>query len=171
MILDPCHCQPVDVPNGEQIARGLFYSFHVKRNGALKWQAFRPDVGESNISVMRLPFLSANDCKAKAKQMETDEKKFRGFALFEVQTLRSGGFDVIDSRIIFCGHADLLIGVPNNPQEYDEPPTDQSDNLGLSDVCRQLMQLACVRSDPQSEAPEWPQSVPWLPIDEYGMSR
>jgi hypothetical protein len=166
MILDPCHCQPVEVPDYEHIARGVFYTFHVKRNGRLKWQAFKPDVGESDISVMRLPFLSPGDCKSRAKQMETLQKEYRGFALFHVQALRSADFDVKDSRIVFCGHADLVLGEAHNPKEFEEPPTDQLDSLRLEDACRRLKGLACLRIDPQPQTFEWPESLKWLPLED-----
>jgi hypothetical protein len=87
--------------------------------------------------------------------MEKESKSFRGFAIFNVGALRAGNFDVKDSRNIFCGHADLELGVMNTVREEGEPAADQSVNIALEDVCRDLMNLCNFHLDSQATQSGW----------------
>lgn len=160
---DPCNCQPLEVPDAKFLARALFYSFHVNKKGKLKWQAFKPDRGETDISVMRTDCLSANECKQRAKQMVTPEKHYRGFALLHTGDIRQSGFDVRDSRQVFCGHADLLLGVRKLEAADDEPPDDPSISMEQENAGRKLIELSHARIDSSPAAEGWPEADSWYP--------
>jgi hypothetical protein len=152
----------MDIPDAEFTARAFFYHVHVKKNGKLKWQTFQPERGKTDISVMRTGCLSATECKRKAKQMETPMKHYRGFAILHTGDVRKVDFDVIDSRRVFCGHADLLLRVP--PLELaDGEPADPEISLIHKQAGDKLLKLAVQRMDSNPSADEWPVTDLWLP--------
>jgi hypothetical protein len=160
--VEPCNCQPLDIPDAEFTARALFYNFHVKKNGKLKWQAFQPERGKTEISVMRAGCLSPTDCKRKAKQMETVRKQYRGFALLHTGDVRKSDFDVIDSRQVFCGHADLLLGVPPLETVDGEPP-DPEISLTHQQAGEKLLKLTHQRMDSIPSTDAWQETDSWFP--------
>jgi hypothetical protein len=162
--VDPCDCQPLDIPDTEFIARALFYSFHVNKKGKLKWQAFKPDRGEDDLSVIRTGCLSASECKQKAKQMETAEKHYRGFALLHTRSVRDGRFEVRDSRKIFCGHADILLGLRRLETIDGEPPEDPALSLIQEEAGKKLLRLSHQRMDSAPAEHEWPAADLWWPV-------
>jgi len=158
---DTCLC-PIEISDGESVARAIFYSFHIKKSGVIKWQAFKPDIGDDSISVMRHPCLSEVACKDRAKAMVTPQKHYRGFSLAQAYVLRQKGFEIADSRELFCGHADLHLGVTNQPQEPDEPPADPNRIIELENVCRSLMEIFSFYQDLMPESQAWMDQRPWL---------
>ena len=160
--MEPCECE-VQISDPEHVARALYYSFHLDKKNRLKWQAF--DSGsEISLSVMRAECLTPSACKARALQIESATKRYRGFALINVGELRISSCDVIDSRDQFCGHADLVLplALPAE-QQVGEPPDDQSYRSAQKDFAVKLVGLALCRIDPAPDAHEWPASMPFLP--------
>jgi hypothetical protein len=163
--VDPCDCQPLEIPDTEFVARALFYSFHVNKKGKLKWQAFKPDRGENDLSVMRTGCLSASDCKRKAKRMETTEKHYRGFALLNTRTVRDCHFGVRDSREVFCGHADILLGIKKLQSIDGEPPEDPALTLMQEEAGSMLLRLSHQRMDSAPAEDQWPVADLWWPTE------
>lgn len=162
---EPCACQPLDIPGTEIIARAIFYSFHVDKKGKLKWQAFKPDFGENDVSVMRTGCLTPTECKCRAKTMETSEKRYRGFLLLHAGMIRRSPFDVRDSRQVFCGHGDLLLNIPVLDAENGEPPDDPAITLKQREAGKSLLRLSVTRMDSDCDSDTWAVFEPWLPTD------
>jgi len=164
--VDPCPCTPLELPDCEHVARALYYTFHVDKNGKLKWQAFQPDRGESDISVMRTGCLTATECKQKAKSTNR-QGEYKGFGLLLAEEIRKGQ-DVQDSRVIFCGHADILLGVRRPDTEDGDPPEDPTATAKLRDVARRLLTITVVRLDSSADLRDWPATDSWLPLPPHG---
>lgn len=98
---------PVKISNREKLARAIFSPFHIKRD-KLKTAAFKASHGKKDVSVNRLRALDAHDCKRKAKEIESGDKKYKGFAILSAGIVRNLGSDVEDSREYYWGHADII---------------------------------------------------------------
>jgi hypothetical protein len=155
-----CECKPLLIPHGEFIARALFYSFHVDKNGKLNWKAFQPDRGESDLSVMRTGCLAASECKKHVAMMER-QGEYKGFALLHTGQIRGIDLDVVDSRKVFCGHADLLLGAQRPLTDGD--PADPLDVQKLRALARKLIALSTTRLDSQPTDIAWHESDLWVP--------
>jgi hypothetical protein len=109
-----CWFTPVRVSSDERILRAIYSPFHVGKNNRLKHQAFDPTPKTDEISVMRLEHMGECLCKSKAKSFENPakKKKYRGFAVLRVSTVRDSDMDVVDSRKYYCGHADVKLRLP-----------------------------------------------------------
>lgn len=97
---------PLHVSDEERLARAVFHPFHLTDNGKIKPAAFRAPSGRRDVSVNRLVALSPDTCKARARAI-TNPGTFRGFAVIAALTVRQCGSDVVDSRELYLGHADI----------------------------------------------------------------
>lgn len=162
--MEPCNCQPLEIPAEEIIARAVFYSFHIKSNGKLTWKAFEPDLNEArqyedDLSIMRTPCVPLPQAKLKAKEMESSVKKYRAFALLHTGTLRRHGFDARDSRHIYCGHGDLMLGLRDEAAPYTAPigePVDPNIRAKQKDAGDKLIELSTVFLDAVLQDDVWP---------------
>lgn len=157
----PCECEPTEVGDDEVIARAVFYSFHLKSNNRLKWQAFEADRGEDSISTMRTKCMTVSDCKARAKEMNRPNKTYRGFALLPTEAARKSGFRVQDSRHVYCGHADLFLDLKPEITE-GEPPEDPEFRFRQKQAGESLLHIASCVIDAQANADEWIGDPPWV---------
>jgi hypothetical protein len=113
----------IEVSDDENTARALFHPFHLK-NGHIKREAFKPPVGRKDLSVNRLRIIDLSQCKLRAIGMQSENKRFEGFARLSVGVVRDNELDVVDSREYYLGHGDIIHntilerGVPA-PPEYN----------------------------------------------------
>lgn len=121
-----CRYIPIKISDEEVVVRAIFSPYHVNRkNNKLTTDAFMPTPGTDEISVMRLMFLGPHRCKKKGLDMANPNKKFHGFAVLSVKSIRDTSLSVIDSRKQnYRGHADIktgiaapLKGAPRSPEE------------------------------------------------------
>lgn len=138
---------PVEVANEETVVRAL-RECHVRR-GKLRENVFRPMAGTDEVSVMRHTYMKSDSCKARAKGIASGDTNnpYVGLAAVTVESVRSVGSEVTDSREEFCGHAHISHGmvVPAN-----EPP-----DVMLSLRIRALIAKATLVLDPMPDAETW----------------
>ena len=103
---------PVLVENSEPVVRGICTPYHVSTAGKLKPQAFDPRPGTDTVSVIRIKMIGADACKAHAQTLSRPDqnKYYQGLALIRTSSVRKSGADVVDSRQVFYGHADIKHG-------------------------------------------------------------
>lgn len=165
---DDCTCEPLEVPDAEHIARAVYFDFHLKGDRTLKWQAFKPPRDRDDLSTMRTGCIEAYRCKSIARALNEPHKTYEGFALLLSGEARSQGFGVLDSRDVFCGHADLVL---NNPLFAKvavpdaEPPDDITYRAQQRAIAERLIALSILRLDPSPEVDGWPAEAEWLPSD------
>lgn len=164
--MDPCNCQPLDIPHAEHVARAVYYSFHLRNNRTLKWQAFEADKGKDDISVMRAGCLSSSECKQLAKQSNAVRREYEGFALLVAGAVRNIGFSVEDSRHIYCGHADILLHLLDDSAPIETSPEEPPDPLYRArqkEVGERLIEISTLRLDSDLALLGWNPNDPWLP--------
>jgi hypothetical protein len=166
---DDCDCLPIEIPDAQNVIRGIYYEVHVNDRGTLKWQAYDPTQGTDEVSVMRASCMSPSACKQKAKSMERAPRKlYRGLAVLNAGAVRSENMMVTDSRGEFCGHAHISTGVVTNKREPNEP-RDPSEVERVKAVAYKLIKLSRFHSDQRPEALDWPEEVLLVPpADESG---
>lgn len=102
---------PIAIEDCEVIARAIFYPRYVNNSGKLKGAAFRSPGGVDEVSVFRHTYMGSDECKDRARKMEKKpDRTYRGLAALLAREIRMHGSDVVDSREIFLGHADIKHG-------------------------------------------------------------
>lgn len=101
---------PYTIDDDENIVRGICSPYHVK-NGKLKRNAFDAPFDSDEVSVIRHDWVGMQYCRKKSKELEdvssANEKKYKGMAVLKASTITSSGADLVDSRRVFEGHADI----------------------------------------------------------------
>lgn len=141
---------PVDITNDEKLARTVFHQFHINKNNKLKSAAFKAPPGRKDVSVNRLIALTANECKKKAKEIESKSQKIcQGFAVIEAGKIRELGSEVTDSRDApnYFGHADIIHDVILKKHQ----PAPPDFNLRLT----KMAGAARLFLDPTPEEEDW----------------
>ncbi len=150
-----CFSLPVDVPDSENILRGIYYEVHLNDAGSLKWQAYDPTPGTDEVSVMRSARLSPTACKRKAKAIEKPpRKRYRGLAALNSGAIKRIGMAVIDSRHIYCGHADIKTGVVTQ-KRLPNVPRDPREVARVKEVAEKLLELSRYYPDSRIESAKW----------------
>src|SRR5438876_9799331 len=100
---------PTPIGDSENIVRCVCSPYHVSSKGKLKPEAYDPTPNTDEVSVIRSDFKGADFCKINAKELEQPEKQkiYRGLAVLSAKQIRLEGADVVDSREIYEGHADI----------------------------------------------------------------
>lgn len=98
---------PIDVADEERMARALFHPYHFNKAGKIRPSAFKAPSGRNDVSVNRLRALNADACKTRSKAIR-NPGDFKGFAVLSALSVRQSGSNVIDSRQIYLGHADII---------------------------------------------------------------
>ena len=159
----PCNFLPVEVLDRENIVRAIFYSVHVRKNGTLKWQAFKPSQGTDEISVMRLDYMTPTTCKRKAKGMENPpDKLYRGLVVLATGAVRAKGMAVTDSRCEYCGHAHISTGVSFKSSSVAEPP-DPAEIENMKARAEELLLISKYYPDSISSSDDWPRDIALVP--------
>ena len=94
---------------------------------------------------MRHDYLGSEFCREKSK--EICKEAYAGMASLLVRTVRRIGSDVVDTREVFLGHADMPHGyvfVPNEP-----PPPE------IALKIKELVAHAVLHLDPDADAATW----------------
>jgi hypothetical protein len=140
---------PVAVTNEETVVRAL-RECHI-RKGKLRDNAFRASPGTDEVSVMRHTYLKSDFCKAKAKEIASGDPRnpYVGLAAITVESVRSVGSEVTDSREEYCGHAHISHGMVV-PLPAGEPLAPE-----LIKRIRELNGKARLMIDPECNAEGW----------------
>lgn len=158
-----CGCQPLIIPDTEIIIRAIYYYVHVDRNGKLKWRAFQPTENTDEISIMRGGCMTPTECKQKAKELERPNNKiYQGLAALSTGAVRLKGYKVVDSRIYYCGHGHISIGIKNLPATVQEPNNPQETDR-IREIAKELIKLASYQKDTIPEEGHWPEEIPLTP--------
>ncbi len=142
---------PVPVADEERVIRGICTPYHVDSSGKLKPQAFEAPYENDKLSVMRGEYLSAHECKRRAQLLTRPGKLYRGVAVLRVRRVRAIGPDVVDSRAIYLGHADIVLP---HKRPKQEPPGAGIVKL-LRDQGKALAKTASYYADPNPEGQTW----------------
>lgn len=159
-----CNCLPIEVPDGENIIRAIYYHVHVNRNNTLKWQAYDPTPGTDEVSVMRGGCMLPTDCKKKAKELVNPPSKlYRGLAVLSAGTVRSENMGVRDSRHVYCGHGHISTGVSTKLKASPGEPRDIKEVERVKKMASVLVKLSKYYPDGAPESIDWPAGVSLLP--------
>ena len=137
---------PLDISDDERLARALFCPYHMDNSGKIKKEAFKAPTGRRDVSVNRLRTLDPDACKARSKAIR-NPGAFKGFAVIVAEGVRKCGSDVVDSRELYLGHADIVHpialekGVPAPPK--------------FNQRLKQMAQLAKYFPDPDPDSDRW----------------
>ncbi len=142
---------PIEIGDNENIVRCICSPFHVDSKGKLKPGAYEPPPKSDEVSVIRSDIMGANFCKAKAKELETAKKFYKGLAVLQAGHIRSEGAEVVDSRIEYEGHADIKHGHKTTP---GEPPPPEIVYL-LRERYKKLAKIANYHEDPKPTVIDW----------------
>lgn len=145
---------PTEVADEETLVRCLCSPFHCK-NGKLLWNAFQPPRASDEVSVIRSAYLPPSACKAKGKQLTDPNsippKVYTGLTVIAAGAVRFCGARVVDSRIIYDGHADIRHGLKS---EDNEPPAPHVVEA-IREQCKRLLPYAKFIADPAPDAEDW----------------
>ena len=150
-----CVSLPVEIPDSENVVRGIYYDVYFNDKGLLKWQAYDPTPGTDEVSVMRSGRLSPTACKRKAISIETPpRKRYRGLAALNSGAIERNGLKVIDSRHVYCGHADIKTGVVTQ-KRIQNVPRDPREVACVKRVAEKLLELSRYYPDSRIESAKW----------------
>lgn len=99
------------INNYETILRTIFSPVHLnKKKNKLVPGAFRAPKGSNEVSVDRLDYTTINDCKIKAKSMESESRLYFGVAAASAGNIRSVRGVQVESSPLENNkcHADIL---------------------------------------------------------------
>ena len=140
---------PEEIPNDEKIVRAIKTPYHIRSNGKLKHQAFKPKAGVSAVSVIRHE-MGSDFCKDKAVEIATPG--YCGLAVVPAGGIRDCGSTVIDHRADYCGHAHVDHGFalleenePGNPQSIER----------MHQRCSAIVDKCRFHSDPDPAGVGW----------------
>jgi hypothetical protein len=145
---------PVAVKCDEVIVRGICHPFHLNNKGKLKWNAFRPPPERRDVSVIRKCYMGVEFCKRKAQEL-TDplkNKSYCGLAFLRAEAAREVDADVVDSRDLYLGHADIIHAC-SAPARGEPPPPEKLEVL--REACKHLVNSARFVIDSNPESTEW----------------
>lgn len=146
-----CWLVPLPVADDERIVRAIYSPYHLDtKKNRLKRQAYDPTPATDEISVMRIEYMGPSSCRRKAQSLENPAKKkeYRGFAVLRVDTVRSSGMEVIDSRIEFCGHADIKLLMEELHKREPNEPLPPEATKSLKDLQERLLSGSTYVGDP-----------------------
>lgn len=114
---------PEKVEEHEILARFIYRPDHIKSDDKLKWNAFRPQSGESTVSVERYSYCNTTYCKKKAKKaLENTNKIYYGLCVLGSYLIYNKEKNIVYSPEFGKYHADIELdyvfkkGMPPNPQ-------------------------------------------------------
>ena len=142
---------PRKVADAETIIRGICSPFHVSGAGKLRPEAFKPPAGRIDVSVMRMDWIGVEACRNHAKSLDSEQKTYRGLAAIAARQIRATGADVIDTREVFYGHADIHVV----PASGDGEPLPARDLYSQRSQMKALARLANYFPDPNPSAETW----------------
>lgn len=143
---------PVEVASSETLVRCVCSPFH-HDGKKLLWKAFYPRKDVDGVSVIRADYLTSDECKKHGKSLSNpaQNKTYKGLAVVNAGSVRDCGAEVVDSREIFCGHADILHGHVM-PDGEPAPPHVLEE---VVERCKKLLSRSTFHADPQPEGQHW----------------
>jgi hypothetical protein len=144
---------PREIGDAEVIARGICSPYHLDKNGRLKPNAYRAPAGSDEVSTLRADWIGADSCKQHAMDLNDPQhdKVYRGLAILSAMQIRDSGAEIIDSREVFKGHADIKHGIV----ERGGDPVPAPQLMTLRARCKTLTTLANYFADPEPASAEW----------------
>ena len=150
------HDLPEIVSDDENLVRAIKTQYHYKK-GKLKWQAFKPQIDFSAISVIRQ--LTGDDF-CKNKSVEIAKADYIGLAVLLTAKVRNSGSKVYDYRSDFLGHAHIDHEILK-PQE--DRANDAKNSEALMQRCKKLLEDCCFHIDPNPKESGWSgEPLHWL---------
>ena len=140
---------PEEIPNVEKIVRAIKTPYHIRSDGKLKHQAFKPKAGISAVSVVRHA-MGSDFCKDKAVEIATPG--YVGLAVVPAGDVRDCGSSVVDYRSDFCGHAHIDHGFAL--LEEHEPGAPKLIER-MRDRCSAIVNRCRFHSDPDPSGAGW----------------
>jgi hypothetical protein len=146
-------CWPREIADGEAVARGICSPFHVSSKGKLKPDAYEAPPETDEVSNMRTDWIGADACKAHAKSLEdpSQDKIYKGLAVLSAKQIRDLGAAIVDSREVFEGHSDILLGITR--RKGDPLPPEKL--MELRERTKALAKLANYLPDPDPSGSHW----------------
>lgn len=143
---------PEDIPDDEKVVR-VINSMHLKK-GHLKYNAFKPPVNKTVVSVIRQP-MGDDFCKDKAVEItEPLDVDYVGLAAIAAVDVRNCGSDAVDAREDYCGHAHIDHGFPTEPAIPHEPGSPEH-NERMRKRCKCIKDKCQYQKDPAPGIPGW----------------
>jgi len=100
---------PLDIKEDEIILRGICTPFHYSESKKkLKPEAFRPPPESNEVSIIRHTYVDVEVARNRSKDLETEGKTYIGMAVGPANCLVTDISKVVDSRVVFCGHGDVV---------------------------------------------------------------
>lgn len=137
---------PLDILDKERLARAIFSPYHIDKSGKLKKEAFKAPTGKRDVSVNRLRALDADACKARSRAIR-NPGSFKGFAVIVAEDIRACGSDIVDSRDLYLGHADIVH--PIVPKKGVPAPPEFNQRL------KRMAQRSTYFADPRPDSDSW----------------
>ena len=140
---------PEEIPDDEKIVRAIRTPYHLRPDGRLKYQAFKPPARSSAVSVVRHA-MGSDFCKDKA--VEIASSTYVGLAVVPAGDVRCCGSDVVDFRSDYCGHAHVDHGFSLLPENEPGAP-----HLAerMRDRCAAIVEKCAFHPDPDPGTPGW----------------
>jgi len=148
-----------DILDDESIYRAIFTPYHydVKKK-KLKRQAFIQKPHSKGVSSYRGAILEPNEVRDYAKQLGQDtaqvnpDKKYHGICVCSAGAVRKAGSNIVDSRALFYGHADIFHSIPDaEPGEPNSPEDTEKLQIAIDKI------LECtnyfIDTNPEGEVP------------------
>ena len=146
---------PVAIDGDEKIVRGIFYPYHFdQKKQKLKPEAFIPPYDTDELSVIRSTYMRINFCKEKEKEIKSrgsPKNIYVGLACIIVSRIRDIGINVVDSRRVYCGHADIKTGCIVRKEEPGAP----KDVKRRREIAKQLINRSIMHVDPNPSISSW----------------
>lgn len=148
------HFLSQNVSDDELIVRGICTPYHLNKSGKLLPGAYRSPKGKDEVSVIRHDCVGTDFCKVKAKQLSNPGKGkiYVGLAVLAAAQIRLKGSEVIDSRDVYPGHADIKHGFVDSI-DGEPPPPEQLEKM--QDRLKALSALARFFPDPDVTSEKW----------------
>lgn len=119
-----CDHIPHEFADAEDIGRAICTPFHLNSKNKLKKEAFLPPYDSDELSAMRASHMSVDECRRRGQALNDEEKTYQGIAFAPFGKVVACKTRVVDSRDVWCGHADIHLphirarkkpGVPGEP--------------------------------------------------------
>ncbi|MCY0389140.1 hypothetical protein OVY01_18500 [Robbsia sp. Bb-Pol-6] len=148
----------LEIDDSEMIVRGMCSPYHVSSKGKIKPEAFDPTPDTDEVSVMRANIIGPDACKDRAFMLQdithenpSKHKIYRGLGAIMASSIRKSKVDVVDSRDVFEGHADIKLGVVV-PRGEPLPPEEL---LKVRAITKALAQATRYFEDPVPSSSGW----------------
>ena len=140
------------VDESEVIVRAIKAPSHLNsKTGKPKLAAFKARNGHDDVSVIRHSHVGSDFCKRKGQLLTDGRDTYLGLAVLTARQIRDAVADVVDSRNVYCGHADITYGFLRPPNE----PNYARENMILDERARKIADTVMFYKDPTPTSKFW----------------